>query len=98
MPYDARLAVVKLRIRRTRLERNLRQEDVAERLHISLRSYQRFESQARGKQFDPKLTSLLAIAEALRVDVGELVGAPSQRELRQVELRLFPIDRVLKQK
>ena len=96
MPYDARLAVIKLRIRQLRLEKNLRQEDVAEKLHISLRSYQRFESQASGKPFDPKLTSLLAIAEALRVDICELVGAPNKRELRQVELRLFSNDRVLK--
>ncbi len=97
MPHDAYVAVIKLRIRRARLERSLRQEDVAEQLHISLRAYQRFESQA-GKPFEPKLTSLVAIAEALQLDICELVRAPERRELRQVELRSFPPDRVFKTK
>lgn len=97
MPHDAYVAVIKLRIRRARLERSLRQEDVAEQLHISLRSYQRFEAQA-GKPFEPKLMSLVAIAGALQLDICELVRAPNSRELRQVELRSFPPDRVFKTK
>lgn len=95
MPHDAYVAVIKLRIRRVRLERNLRQEDVAERLGISPRSYQRFESQS-GRPFEPKLTSLVGIAEVLELDICELVKAPDRRELRQVELRLFPADRAFK--
>lgn len=93
MPHDAYVAVIKLRIRQARIERNLRQEDVAEQLHISLRSYQRFESQVADRPFDPKLTSLLMIAEALDLDICELVRAPSWRELRQLELRTFPLER-----
>ncbi len=88
------MRTVKLRIRRARLERNLRQEDVAEQLHISLRSYQRFESQAL-KPFEPKPASLLAIAETLELDICELVRAPSGPELEQ---RTFSSERVFKAK
>lgn len=77
--------------------RNLRQEDVAEQLHISLRSYQRFEAQAR-KSFEPKLASLLAIAEALELDICDLVRAPSCGELEQLEQRTLPLDRAFKAK
>jgi len=91
------MRTVKLRIRRARLERNLRQEDVAEQLHISLRSYQRFESQAR-KPFEPKLTSLVAIAGALELDICKLVRAPSRGELEQLDQQTLPLDRAFKAK
>lgn len=97
MPLDAYMGVVKLRIRRARVGRNLRQEDVAEQLHISLRSYQRFESQS-GRPFEPKLASLVAIAETLELDICDLVRAPSDPELEQLEQGAFSSERVFKAK
>ena len=87
MPDEAHAAykrVVRWRLRRLRLERNLRQDDVAERAGLSLRRYQEFEG-GRGA-FNPTLDTLLKLAEALGEHVEELTRQPSEEELaRSVE-------------
>ena len=71
--------VVRWRLRRLRLERNLRQDDVAERSGMSLRRYQEFEG-GRGT-FNPTFDTLLKLAEALESHVEELTRQPSEEEL-----------------
>ena len=76
--------VVRWRLRQLRLERNLRQDDVAERANLSLRRYQEFES-GRGA-FNPTLDTLLKLAEALGAHLEELTRRPTEEELaRSVE-------------
>ena len=82
MPDEAHAAykrVVRWRLRRLRLERSLRQDDVAERSGLSLRRYQEFEG-GRGA-FNPTLDTLLKLAEALGAHVEELTREPSEEEL-----------------
>jgi transcriptional regulator with XRE-family HTH domain len=74
------LAVVRRRIQKARLEKNLRQEDVADRLGISLRSYQRYESESADKRFNPYVLTLRRIARTLDVDTAELTKEPSRTE------------------
>jgi transcriptional regulator with XRE-family HTH domain len=74
------LAVVRRRIQKARLARNLRQEDVAEALGISVRSYQRYEGEAREKAFNPYVTTVRKIAHALGEDVGTILAEPTKRE------------------
>jgi HTH-type transcriptional regulator/antitoxin HipB len=62
---------VAVRIRRVRRRQRLTQEQVATRLAIALRNYQRLES---GTQ-NLTLKTVERVAEALGVDVGELVDA-----------------------
>jgi transcriptional regulator with XRE-family HTH domain len=79
------LAVVRRRIQQARVARNLRQEDVAERLGIAVRSYQRYESEAREKAFNPYAATLRGIALALGVDVGTITREPSNREFEELK-------------
>jgi transcriptional regulator with XRE-family HTH domain len=79
------LAVVRRRIQKARLEKNLRQEDVAERLGISLRSYQRYESAESDKRFNPYALTLRRIALTLGVDTSDITRDPSTAEIRTLD-------------
>jgi transcriptional regulator with XRE-family HTH domain len=81
MSDDLYLAVVRRRIQKARLAKNFRQEDVAEMLGISVRSYQRYEGESREKPFNPYVTTLRRIALALDVDVAQIVREPSKGEV-----------------
>ena len=85
MRDDTFLAVMRLRIRKARLARHLKQEEVAERTHLPLRSYQRFEARDEKRPFNPTLFSLLAVARAIGVDLGEFVREPEEEEIRALE-------------
>ncbi len=86
-----------MRIRKARLARNLKQEDVAERTHLPLRSYQRFEARDEKRPFNPTLFSLLAVARAIGVDPGEFVKEPDEEEIRSLETEAWS-ERVKRQK
>ena len=73
------------RIREARLAQGLRQEDVAERTHLPLRTYQRFEAQEEKRPFNPTLFNLLAVARAIGVDLAEFTREPSDTELAELE-------------
>ncbi|MEX2540764.1 MAG: helix-turn-helix transcriptional regulator [Trueperaceae bacterium] len=88
MSDELYLAVVRRRIQRARLAKNLRQEDVAERLGISVRSYQRYESEAREKTFNPYAATLRRLALAIGEDIGHIMREPTDREFD--ELRAQP--------
>jgi transcriptional regulator with XRE-family HTH domain len=79
------LAVVRRRIQRARLAKKLRQEDVAEQLGISLRSYQRYEGTGTDKAFNPYVLTLRRIALALGEDTGSITREPSESEKRSLE-------------
>ncbi|MEX2540765.1 MAG: helix-turn-helix transcriptional regulator [Trueperaceae bacterium] len=85
MTDEAYLAVVRKRIRMARLSRGLRQEDVAEKLGISVRSYQRYEMGRLDKRFNPYALTLRRIAVTLGEDVAEIVREPTNGELRALE-------------
>jgi transcriptional regulator with XRE-family HTH domain len=78
---DVYLAVLRLRIKRTRLALGLRQEDVAEKAEMLLRTYQRFEAHASKRHFNPTLSSLCAVAQALSMTVSELTRPATKREI-----------------
>jgi transcriptional regulator with XRE-family HTH domain len=82
------LAVVRRRIQKARLATELRQEDVAEKLGISVRSYQRYESETREQKFNPYATTLRGIALALGVDVGNMLREPTKREFDELNRKV----------
>lgn len=76
--HDDFLTNVRRRIKRLRLERQLRQEDMAEKLNWNLRYYQRFESQNAGESFNPKIRMFLQVAEALGITLDALFAASEE--------------------
>lgn len=64
-----------LRLQRARLAKGMSQEAVAHAAGISTFTYQKFEKgeSKPGTPMNPRLWTLLALAEALEVGVGELV-------------------------
>lgn len=64
-----------LRLQRARLAKGMSQEAVAHAAGISTFTYQKFEKgeSKPGTPMNPRLRTLLALAGALEVEVGELV-------------------------
>lgn len=64
-----------VRLQRARLAKGMSQEAVAHAAGISTFTYQKFEKgESRpGTPMNPRLRTLFALAEALEVEVGELV-------------------------
>ena len=64
-----------LRLQRARLAKGMSQEAVAHAAGISTFTYQKFEKgeSKPGTPMNPRLRTLLALAEALEVGVGELL-------------------------
>ncbi|WP_373889776.1 helix-turn-helix domain-containing protein [Microbacterium sp. ASV81] len=66
-----------LNLQRHRHAANLTQEQVAERAGISLYAYQTYErGTAQGQPVNPRLATVLAVAEALDVSVEKLLPSP----------------------
>ena len=100
------MAQVSDRVRRLRKERGLTQEEVARRARLTLNSYGDIE---RGHVRDPHLSSLEAIARALRVPIEALVSqeiavpladvpeetGPAEEERRSTLTQLFEDVRTL---
>jgi transcriptional regulator with XRE-family HTH domain len=84
MSHELYLAVVRRRIQKARLAKDLRQEDVADKLGISVRSYQRYESETREQTFNPYAATLRGIALALNVDVGHMLREPTKQEFDEL--------------
>ena len=86
------LAVLRMRIKKRRIECRLRQEDVAEKANMVLRTYQRFEAYKNKEFFNPTLRIVIAIAQALDTTVSELtrelteedVAALGETDMRRV--------------
>jgi len=57
------------RLRSIRMKRNLTQQNMADALNITLRSYQRYE----GDHCEPPLSTLVAIADLLEVSTDHLL-------------------------
>lgn len=78
-PDEAKIAYARelgLRLQRLRLERGLSQERLAHMAGISAYTYQKFEKgESRpGTPMNPRLFTLIAIAEALGVRTTDLIG------------------------
>ena len=58
------------RLREIRVERNMKQQTLADAVNIALRTYQHYEKGDR----EPSLSTLIALADALDVSVDELLG------------------------
>ena len=76
-------AVLRMRIRKARLAKGIRQEDLAELAGLQLRSYARFEAVKpdRGR-FNPTVRTLRIIAKALDLELPDLMHEPQESELR----------------
>ena len=66
------------RLRQLRLERHLKQKEMAELFQQSVRAYQYYES---GERY-PEFTGLLALADFFDVSLDYLVGRSEVRERR----------------
>ena len=78
---EAYFAVIRARLKAARLARGLRQEDLSEQTGIDLRNIQRLEGRSAARRFNPELRTLLTLANALSVDLGDLVKRPTAHEL-----------------
>lgn len=58
------------RLRECRKQRKMTQQDMADRLNLALRSYQRYEAE----DFQPSLEILIAIADTLDASIDYLLG------------------------
>lgn len=58
------------RLRECRKQRKMTQQDMADRLNLALRSYQRYEAE----DFQPSLEILIAIADTLDTSIDYLLG------------------------
>ena len=78
------LAVVRKRVREARRRTKLSQEQVAERVDVTLRHYQRYEA-TTPPGFNASLLTLRAIGKVLEVDIASLVREPSLEEAEEIE-------------
>jgi transcriptional regulator with XRE-family HTH domain len=79
------LKVVRLRLSRARRSKGLTQEAAAEAANLPLRTYQGLESIGDKRPFNPTLTTLMAIAQAVSLTLPELLREPSDEELSYLD-------------
>jgi transcriptional regulator with XRE-family HTH domain len=79
------LQIVQLRISNARLKYRLTQEQVADLASMPVRSYQGLEGIRDGRNFNPTLLTLRAVAKALGLELSELIKEPSPEEIQQLE-------------
>jgi transcriptional regulator with XRE-family HTH domain len=88
---DDFVAVLRMRIRDARAKSKARQEDIAERVDMPVRSYQRFEAFQSVKPFNPTILWLRRIAHALGTELSDLVREPTSEEIERAR---FPPETV----
>ncbi len=79
------LLVIQLRISNARLKYRLTQEQVADLANMPVRSYQGLEGIREGRNFNPTLLTLLAVAKAVSLKLTELIKEPTSDEIQQLE-------------
>ena len=84
MSDDLFLAVLRMRIKKLRIERRLRQEDVAEKAGMVLRTYQRFEAYNSEQPFNPTLRNMMSIADSLATTLSDMTREPTEAELEEL--------------
>lgn len=62
-------------LREIRMERNMKQQDLADAVNIALRTYQHYEQGDR----EPSLSTLVALADVLEVSTDDLLGRTSPK-------------------
>ena len=62
-------------LREIRMERNMKQQDLADAVNIALRTYQHYEQGDR----EPSLSTLVALADVLEVSTDDLLGRTSSK-------------------
>ena len=78
------LAVVRLRVKRLRKERNLSQEEVADSVPMDTRMLQRFEA-GDFEETDPRIRTFMKVAYGLGIGVHELLSPPTDEERQYLE-------------
>ncbi len=73
------MAEVGKNIKKIRKERNLTQDDLAERLHCTRQTISNYEN---GKS-EPNIALLVEIANVLEVEVNDLIYGPKKKENRK---------------
>jgi transcriptional regulator with XRE-family HTH domain len=82
---DPFLSVIRIRIKASRVQLKLRQEDAAEQAGIELRNWQRLEAFNPSRKFNPTLETLRAVARVLNTSVSILTEEPTLEELRELK-------------
>lgn len=77
------LAVVRLRVKRLRGERDLSQEEVADRVPMDVRTLQRFEA-SDFEETDPQIRTFMKVAYGLGIDLHDLLSPPTDEERRHL--------------
>ena len=85
MSEETYLAAVRLRIRKARQATQMLQEEVAEKVDLTHRHYQRYEAITHPK-FAVSLLTLRRIAQALAVPISELTREANEDELKELGL------------
>jgi transcriptional regulator with XRE-family HTH domain len=88
VPEDAYWIVMRRRIRKARNARGMTQEEAAELADMALRHYQRFEIESAligERDFNPKIKTLKAICEAIKLPLTKLVIEPSADEIQELK-------------
>jgi transcriptional regulator with XRE-family HTH domain len=78
------LAVVRMRIREARKAASLNQEEIAEKVDLTHRHYQRYEASSY-PGFAMSLLTLRKIAKVLDCEMSDLVREPSTKELERLK-------------
>jgi transcriptional regulator with XRE-family HTH domain len=81
---DLYFAVIRLRIREARKKVGLTQEEVADKVGMDLRHYQRYEGRVKSSS-EMSLSTLRKISRVLRVGIHLLVHEPNTDEIKQLK-------------
>ena len=73
-PVERELKRIGFGIKTARLRRNMSQQELAVKAHLSMSLVSQIE---QGKKTDPRMSTVTALATALGVNVGELTGVAS---------------------
>jgi transcriptional regulator with XRE-family HTH domain len=79
------LAVVRARIRASRIAKNLSQDEVASAAGLETRTYQHLENPAPSRKFNPRFETLIAVADAIGIDLTKLVAQANDDEIQALE-------------
>ncbi len=75
------LRVVQMRLSNARRRAGLTQEEAADLAGLPVRTYQGLEGIRDGRNFNPTLLTLRAVAQALKTTIGELSSEPTSEDL-----------------
>jgi transcriptional regulator with XRE-family HTH domain len=85
VPDEQFLAVIRARIRKARLDGNHSQEEIASVAGLETKTYQHLENPTSNRKFNPRLETLLAVAQAVGTSVVDLMQPATPAEIAALE-------------